>query len=98
MPNATQFLITFVVKPSRTSDFKAMLATLKTGLPKIDGCQAVRIFQQEDAAQNTYTLLETWDNSALHQAHVARLQAAGDWAVIEEMLSEPANGVYMQAV
>lgn len=98
MSNATQFLITFVVKPTKISDFKAMLATVKADLPKVDGCQNLHIFQHENGAQDTYTLLETWDNNTLHQAHTARLQASGDWAVIEEMLSEPPNGAYMQAL
>jgi len=98
MPNATQFLITFVLKPDRISDFQTMLATVKTDLPNVDGCQSVRIFQHDADAQNTFTLLETWDTKLLHQAHVARLQESGDWDAIDAMLATPPNGHYMQAL
>ncbi len=96
MPNTTQFLIAFVVKPDRISDFKAMLATVKTDLPNVDGCQTVRIFQHDDEPQNTFTLLEAWDGKPLHQAHVARLQKSDDWDTVESMLAAPPNGHYMQ--
>jgi len=97
MPNTTQFLITFAVKPDRIPDFAAMLATVKTDLPNVDGCQSVRIFQHDTDAQDCFTLLETWDDKSLHQAHVARLQESGDWDTIEAMLATPPNGHYMQA-
>lgn len=55
---------------------------------------AVRIFRHNEAAPNNFNLLETWDTKPLHQAHVARLQASGDWATIEAM-SHPAQGHYL---
>ena len=98
MTTTTNFLITFVVKPNRAADFVDLLATLKTDLPKVDGCQSLRIFQQDDATQNTFTLLETWDHKSMHQDHVARLQSSGDWAAIEAMLSAPPNGYYLRSI
>ena len=98
MPKPIQFLITFMVKPDRMSDFETMLATVKSDLPNVDGCQTVRIFQHDGAPQNSFTLLETWDNKSLHQAHVARMQSSGDWALIEQMLAAPPNGHYLRAL
>jgi len=97
MPNAIEFIITFDVKPDRTADFNALLASVQTDLPKIEGCKGVRIFRHAEAEQPTFTLLESWDDKSLHQAHVARLQESGDWDTIETMLAAPPNGHYMQA-
>ncbi len=97
MPRIIQFLITFDVKPDRTPDFEALLSSVKTDLPKIEGCKGVRIFRHDEAAPNSFTLLETWDAKSLHQAHVTRLQDKGDWATIEAMLTTPPQGHYLHA-
>ncbi len=97
MPKTIQFLITFDVKPDRTLDFIAMPTSVQTDLPKVEGCKDVRIFRHDEAAPNSFTLLETWDTKPLHQAHVARLQDKGDWATIEAMLVAPPQGHYLRA-
>ena len=97
MPDKCQFLITFEVNPDSIPSFEDMLASVQTGLPKIEGCQSVNIFRHEDPANNKFTLLETWVSKPLHQAHVSRMQETGQWAEIEEMLVSPPTGHYLLA-
>lgn len=97
MPNSIHFLITFEVKPNATIAFETMLTALKMELPNVEGCQSLRIFKHDEEAQSVFTLLETWDEKSLHQAHLTHLQDAGDWEKIEAMLVVAPTGQYLQA-
>lgn len=97
MSNLIHFLITFEIKPNATIAFETMLTALKVELPNVEGCQGLRIFKHDEEAQSVFTLLETWDDKSLHQAHVTYLQDSGDWEKIEAMLVATPTGQYLQA-
>lgn len=95
MPKSTKYLITFIVKPEELHTFETLLKSVKINLPKVDGCNDVQVYCHPEEAPGTFTLLETWDNKSLHQAHIESLQASGEWRKIEKMLASPPNGRYL---
>ncbi len=89
-------IITFVAKKEKIDEFNDMMNSVKTDLPKVDGCRAVVVFRSSTDA-NKFTLVETWESKELHQAHLDKLTTDGTWDMIASQLSnEPESDYFFE--
>ena len=78
-------IITFTVKPERIDSFRNFLSSVKTDLPKVEGCQSVDVYN-EKTNTNVFTLVELWNSEELHQKHISGVFESGNWDTISEHL------------
>jgi len=71
-------IITFTVKTDRVTAFSEIMRQVKSDLPKIDGCKAVRIFNDKSNAC-VFSLIETWTSEERHKAHIDSFMKSGGW-------------------
>jgi quinol monooxygenase YgiN len=89
-------IITFRSKPEMLGRFSDVMQSVKSTLPLIPGCKAVRIHQGTDDPC-VFTLIETWESEERHREHTAGLMANGSWAQISTLLtSEPESAYYAE--
>lgn len=93
----TNVIITFTVKPEKQSDFLNILNSVKCDLPKVDGCNGVKIFSSNEN-NNIFTLIESWDSEEKHKSHIAGVVESGDWDVIESHLSKSPESSYFAEI
>ena len=88
------FIITFDVKNEKLSDFSKIMSTLKSELPKTEGCIGVTIHHSIHSP-SSYTLVETWESKKCHEAHVKNLVDTGEWAKMSNhLVGEPVSEYY----
>ncbi|KJZ12538.1 hypothetical protein TW85_15765 [Marinomonas sp. S3726] len=87
-------IVHFKAKEEMREDFKAILIDVKTSLPKVKGCLSVQAFSSNED-NNDFSLVETWESIAFHQAHISHLVESGDWASLESLLIEPPQSTYL---
>jgi len=93
---SVKLIITFKIKKEKLASFLNIIKDVKINLPKVDGCQGVIALQSEDD-KYTITLLETWENTEKHKAHITHVVDSGAWEKIASHLSEdPVSGYYHQ--
>ena len=63
---STNVIITFKSKPEKLMAFVKMLNQVKNDLPNVEGCKAVRIFNDVNEPC-TFTLVETWASEGEHK-------------------------------
>ena len=80
--------VTFKPKSDQQTAFETVLQSVKTELPKVEGCLGVRVLKHQNDP-STFLLIEDWKTAELHNAHITRLIESGEWAALEQMLSEP---------
>ncbi len=90
-------LIQFQVKPEKQVSFTALLETLKTELPNVNGCTGVVIYQNITASCH-YTLTETWESLAQHKQHIDTIIATGVWDNMQEHLSQSPTSQYYRII
>lgn len=89
-------IVHFNVKENKLPDFIEVMQSVKSDLPKIEGCISVDIFRNRDNT-NLFTLVETWETVQHHQKHIAKLLEDGSWDFISGLLSkEPESAYYEQ--
>ncbi|HEV7694595.1 MAG TPA: antibiotic biosynthesis monooxygenase family protein [Hyphomonadaceae bacterium] len=89
-------IITFRAKPEKLGEFADVIRGVKSTLPQIPGCKAVRIHQGTDDPC-VFTLVETWESEERHREHIAGLVADGSWADISTLLAgEPESRYYAE--
>ena len=89
----TNVIISFEVKAKKVAEFTKILESVKTDLPKVEGCISVNIFKSSSVS-NKFTLVETWETKELHQAHIGRLSKNGTWDMIASHLSKDPESDY----
>lgn len=86
-------IITFEVKPESLNSFLSLMDSVKTELPKAEGCLSVDIYQNME--MSIFTLVEKWTSAELHQKHLTKVVASGDWNVIRSYLkADPVSGYF----
>jgi quinol monooxygenase YgiN len=80
-------IITFDARPDCAGQLAALLAQARQGLPDVPGCRAARLFTAIDG--HTFTMVEDWDSSAAHQAHLERVVSSGGWDTLAALLAQP---------
>lgn len=89
-----QVLVSFCVRRDKLAAFQQLMRQVNDALPKVAGCEAVRVMH--DVSDPTrYTLLESWRSRAEHEAHLAALDASGDWARLREHLDADPTSAYL---
>lgn len=85
--NTIKVIITFETKPESSTQFAALLKQISHDLPKVSGCQGIRIFETNNQP-HLFTLLEDWDSVAAHQIHIDKVVSSGAWANIAVHLAK----------
>lgn len=93
---STTFIIKFNVKTTNLANFTNIMQTVKTELPKVNGCNGVTIYQNSET-QTSFTLVENWQTKQAHQSHIQTLTDNGEWDKIAALLSETPDGHYFTA-
>ncbi|VAW82321.1 hypothetical protein MNBD_GAMMA12-941 [hydrothermal vent metagenome] len=90
-------IVNFETKVSKTEEFVVILNSVKSELPKVEGCIAVDIFT-DISSTNEFTLLETWQSKELHQAHLSRINKDGTWEMIASHLIQDPKVNYFSSL
>jgi quinol monooxygenase YgiN len=81
-------IVTFEASGEKLAAFRQILQQVKTDLPQVPGCQAVRIFNST-TNERVFTL-ETWETESAHRAHIERVVQTGGWEHIRaHLVSDP---------
>ena len=88
-------LVTLVAKPESISEITGVLEEVKSYLPKVDGCESVRICRAIDDPA-TFTLIEEWSSRAAHEASQRGVAAQGGWGHFTRHLEGDAVSVYYE--
>lgn len=89
-------IVSFEIKSEKITEFTKILISVKTDLPKVEGCISVDVFKSS-SAENRFTLVETWQSKEFHQTHLNRLSNDGTWDMIASHLSkDPESDYYIQ--
>jgi len=79
-------IITFEAKPEGAAAFAELMSQVKQSLPLADGCRGVQLFGHGDNACG-FTLVESWQSTSHHQAHIAGAVASGAWDALAAQLA-----------
>ncbi|MBT0961034.1 putative quinol monooxygenase [Denitromonas iodatirespirans] len=93
----TNVIITFTAKPEKLAAFTDILQSVKTELPKVDGCIAVDVFN-DTANPCVFTLVETWQSESAHKAHIEGVVSSGGWSHIASHLACDPSSSYFKAL
>jgi quinol monooxygenase YgiN len=88
-------LVTLVAKPESISEITGVLEEVKSYLPKVDGCESVRICRAIDDPA-TFTLIEEWSSRAAHEAYQRGVAEQGGWGHFTRHLEGDAVSVYYE--
>ncbi|WP_193367015.1 putative quinol monooxygenase [Pelagibius marinus] len=81
-------IVTFEPEAGSADEFHRLMQSVKADLPKVKGCDSVLVLRH-GSAETQYTLVEEWQDAALHSAHLERMVSSGAWAKLEALLSAP---------
>jgi quinol monooxygenase YgiN len=89
-------VISFSVKPEKLNAFREVMQGVKTGLPTVEGCRGVRIFNSLDNPL-VFTLVESWDSKELHAQHIKKVVDSGQWRqIVEHLNAEPTSSYFTE--
>lgn len=92
----TNVIVSFEVKNEKVVEFTKILNSVKTDLPKVEGCLGVDVFKSSTVV-NRFTLVEEWETKELHQIHLNKLSKDGTWNIIASHLSkDPESDYFIQ--
>ncbi|MEK8032790.1 antibiotic biosynthesis monooxygenase family protein [Ideonella sp. DXS29W] len=91
---STYLFISFDARPEAARDFAALLDQVRQQLPNVPGCRGARVFAHAEMPQR-FCVLEEWDSTASHQAHIDRVVASGEWEHIRAHLSVDPTSFYL---
>ncbi len=90
----TNLIIHFNVKSNQLQEFAGVLKQVKQDLPNVAGCLGVQVFQSQSNEQQ-YTLVESWESQAQHEAHIKNLVESGVWdEFVKHLQQEPVSAYY----
>ena len=90
-------IVSFEAKKEKIDEFNKIMSSVKTDLPKVNGCISVDIFKSS-TNEYKFTLVETWESKELHQTHIDKLSKDGAWEMIASHLSKDPTSDYFIAV
>ena len=89
-------IVTFNVKKENVSEFSKIVSNVKKELPKVAGCNSVKIYNDINAPL-IFTFIENWSSKELHKAHVSSLIESGSWAdILEHLQKKPTSSYYLE--
>jgi quinol monooxygenase YgiN len=91
-----QLIITFTVAAGKLPAFVQIMQQVKSSLPQVAGCEAVRIFNS-NADERVFVLVETWESAEAHRVHIANVVASGGWEQLRAQLAcDPVSAYYSE--
>lgn len=88
-------LVTLVAKPESIAEIESTLLQVKDYLPKVDGCESVRICRGLDDPA-LFTLIESWSSRDKHETYQRGVAEAGGWGHFTRHLVGDALSVYYE--
>lgn len=88
-------IVTLEAKPDAIAEIARTLEEVKSYLPKVDGCESVRIIRAIDDPA-TFTLIEEWTSRAAHEAYQRGVAEDGGWEHFTRHLAREATSVYYE--
>ena len=88
-------LVTLTAKPESIQEIAGVLENVKDYLPKVEGCQSVRICRAIDDPA-TFTLIEEWTSRAAHEAYQQGVADEGGWGHFTRHLASEAVSTYYE--
>ncbi len=88
-------LVTLVARPGSIAEIARTLEEVKSYLPKVDGCESVRIVRGLDDPA-LFTLIESWSSRAKHETYQRGVAEAGGWGHFTRHLVGDAVSVYYE--
>ena len=93
---SVQLIITFNVAAGKLPAFTQIMQQVKSSLPQVAGCQAVRMFNGM-TDDHVFVLIETWDSAEAHRAHIANVIESGGWNHLRAHLEcDPVSGYFAE--
>jgi quinol monooxygenase YgiN len=86
-------LVTLVARPESVDEIAKTLEEVKVYLPKVDGCESVRICRGLDD-RALFTLIESWSDRSKHEAYQRGVANAGGWGHFTKHLASDPISVY----
>ena len=81
-------LVTFQALPEQRAAFTALMREVQANLPQAPGCLGVQVHTVRDHPEQ-FVLLEHWTSAEHHAAHIAQLNASGEWQALAQHLAQP---------
>ncbi len=97
MTNKHIVAVTFKAKPEHLENFAGVMQSVKTELPTVSGCEAVRVMTHHDNP-SVFMVIEDWENADLHASHIHQLVEAGEWEKLEQMLVEQPTSIVLTQI
>jgi quinol monooxygenase YgiN len=94
-PVPITLIVTLVAKPESISEIAGVLEEVKSYLPKVEGCESVRICRAIDDPA-AFTLIEEWTSREAHEAYQRGVAEAGGWDHFTRHLASDAVSVYFE--
>jgi quinol monooxygenase YgiN len=89
-------VVCYETKKEKREEFEKIMNSVKTDLPKVNGCVSASIFQSA-TNKNRFTLVETWESKELHQNHIDKLSENGTWdLIVSHLAKDPINDYYIE--
>ena len=93
---SVQLIVTFNVAAEKLSAFVQIMQQVKSSLPRVPGCEAVRIFNSTSDPR-VFVLVETWESEHAHRVHIRSVIDSGGWDHLRSHLAcDPASGYYAE--
>lgn len=87
-------VVQLVVKPESIGEIARTLEEVKSYLPKVDGCETVRIYRGLDD-RRVFTLVEEWTSREKHETYQKNVAEAGGWGhFVKHLASDPISVYY----
>lgn len=88
-------IVTLVAKPESIDEIAKVMEEVKVYLPKVDGCESVRICRGlDDVAE--FSLIEAWTSSADHEHYQRGVAEAGGWGHFTRHLAKDPVSTYYE--
>jgi len=89
-------IVMLKAKKNKLMAFIEIMAEAKTDLPKIDGCESVKIFKDMNDPCVFY-LIETWGSEEQHKSHIAEFSQSGGWEhMSSHLISDPVMSYFRE--
>jgi quinol monooxygenase YgiN len=91
---STNVIVMFRSLPEKLAAFSAIMAGVKNDLPRVEGCIAVHVFNDNNDPC-AFTLVETWESEAAHKRHIDGVVSSGGWShIASHLASDPVSSYY----
>ena len=88
-------IVMLVARPDSIAEIAKVLEEVKVYLPKVDGCESVRICRGLDDPA-LFTLIESWSSRSKHETYQRGVADAGGWGHFTRLLAKEQVSLYCE--